>query len=102
MEFFRGKYYDGLKEEIQSIIDKRDEKRNSITLGGSSSSVLKRLSTKAFLKPFSCVGVLYGLCQFNGTAPLVVYMKNVFRDSGTTFDASLAPMLVGLIQVVTT
>ena len=89
-----------MKEELQLITEKRDEKKNGNNSGeGGVASLFLRLGSRAFLKPFSSVGVLYGLCQFNGTAPLVVYMKNVFQDSGTDFDASLAPMLVGIIQV---
>ena len=63
LEFFRGEAYD-ITEEMNEIVEKRDSKRTETN----SSSTLKRMtaSRKAFLKPFSCIGILYLLGSWTG------------------------------------
>ena len=76
--FFRGENYN-LDEEMKEIVQRRDEKRRMAALNGGNGFIWKRLCSRAFWQPFSCIGVLYGLSQFSGIQLLQVYTANIFR-----------------------
>ena len=44
--------------------------------------VLKRICSSAFLKPFTCVGILYSLAAWSGFSPLVTYTFEIL-DAAT-------------------
>ena len=57
--------------------------------------------SKSFFKPFSCVGVLYCLCEWNGISTMMMYMITILENSGSTVDPESAPIIVGSIRLFT-
>ena len=80
LEFFRGEAYD-ITEEMNEIVEKRDSKRTE-----NRTSTLKRMidSRKSFLKPFSCIGILYLLGSWTGFNSILVYMDTILKESGSS------------------
>lgn len=92
---------------MEEIIHKRKHKieaQNQSNSDGPTSCfmyTLKRLNSSSFYKPFACIGVLYGLTQFNGIPVLVTYLRNIFQESGSGIDPALGTIFVGLARVAT-
>lgn len=55
----------------------------------------------AFFKPFSCIGILYTLCEWNGISPVLIYMIHILEKSGSSIDAELSPIIIGGIRLIT-
>ena len=54
----------------------------------------------AFLKPFSCVGILFALSPWVGGNSLVVYMVYILQGTGSIIDPDLGVIIVGAIRVI--
>lgn len=100
LAFFRGKDYES---ELQDILflHKRKLASNRNVANSSFWKSCATLKTKSFLQPFSCVGTLYGICQFGGIPILILFMPGIFEQAGSTLDSFLASTLVMSIRVVT-
>ena len=61
--------------------------------------VLKRIFSRAFLKPFSCVGSLYLITTWHGFNCIIVYMISILDDTGSSFDIRLLEVLGVLLNV---
>ena len=96
-----GKDYD-IREELDEINQKHQSKLNNST-----NLTLKykvgRIFSMAFLKPFSCVGVLYSLTCWTGFDMFQTYMIETLQLSGANIwmDVGLMPTIVGIIGLVT-
>ena len=102
LQFFRGKEYYNIAEEINEIKGKHQSKlQDAQSL--SWKFQIKRIFSIAFLKPFSCVGVLYSLTTWTGFDILQTYMINVLEESGSSIwiNLSLVPTIVGMIGLIT-
>ena len=80
MEFFRGSDAPGLDEEINAIIESTSTTKckKDYTFGG-----LCQITTSSFLKPFSCIGILYLSYQISGYAAVSAYSNNYYENAGT-------------------
>ena len=92
----RGSNYD-VNEEFQEIVNKKKAKEvKGMTVWGT-------LCSKVFLKPFLRIGSLMMLTQWAGINVISAYMVNIFKQSGSSIDPALAPILVcGVQQVLAT
>ena len=103
LQWYRGPEYD-ITEEIEEIIQSKNEKNKQETYEPKKRgllSLLRVMASKTFLRPFSCAGVLYLMAQLTGVSTMVLYMTNIFQDSGSSIDPRLAPVIVAGIRVVT-
>ena len=101
LQFYRGKDYD-ITEELNEINQKHQSKLvNSTSLN--MSYKVKRIFSMAFLKPFSCVGVLYSLTCWTGFDIFQTYMIDTLELSGGSLwmDIGLMPTIVGILGLVT-
>ena len=96
LKFFRGKNYD-ISEEIDEIHKKHESKRANMPKK-SWKFVMGRLFSNAFFKPFSCVGVLAIVGTWTGYNSLIVYMIDIFRESGSALDPKLGAIIVGVLR----
>ena len=80
MEFYRGSFAPGLDEEVNAIVDGTSI-ANSKT--GFECGTLRQLTRASFLKPFSCIGVLYVSYQVSGYAAVSAYSNDYFENAGT-------------------
>ena len=102
LKFFRGQEYANINKELDEITEKHQSKlQDSETL--SWKFQIRRIFSVAFLKPFSCIGVLYSLTTWTGFDILQTYMINVLQESGSDvwINLSLVPSIVGVIGLVT-
>ena len=110
----RGAEYD-VDKELREIVEKKQKKEQ----GGGERSVLKSIFSKEFLLPFVKIGILMSLSQWAGINILSSYLVTVFevhtlflcpvivlivisakKESGSSLDPSLAPIMVSAIQLV--
>ena len=94
LKFFRNSN-ENLQIEFDEIAKKRLSKESKKNLCNSGQIFL----SSSFLKPFSCVGVIYMLGNLTGFEVLVIYMVPILRYTGSTVDPELAPIIIGTIRV---
>ena len=94
LKFFRGKNFD-ITNELNEIRHKHQEKVEK----SQEKAPWTKIFSMAFLKPFSCIGVLYCISTLHGFNCLLVYMVTIFEETGSTFDIELGPILVGSVRV---
>jgi hypothetical protein len=98
MQFYRGPDYD-VSKEFNEIRRKHQSKIENVTK--SWKGTLKRMASMAFLKPFSCIGILYLLGTWNGFNVIINYMITIIKESGSSIDPEICPIIVGSIRVLT-
>ena len=96
LQFFRGYDYD-ITEEFSEIEEKHESKK--VFQGTKKVPMIKSILSLSFLKPFSCVGVLFITAEFSGYQAFMSYMFRVLKDSGFTLDLGLGPIIVGCIRL---
>ena len=97
LQFFRGPNYD-TKEELREIELKHESKKNKKS-SHSWEFTIQRIFSLAFLKPFSCVGLLRIINTWSGSNCLLVYMISVLDESGSIVDPNVGPIFVGCSRV---
>ena len=100
MQFFRGKDCD-INEELKEIHERYKTKVEKQGGSQSGKSIFKKITSMAFFKPFSCVGILYTLCEWNGISPVLIYMIHILQKAGSSIDAELSPIIIGGIRLIT-
>ena len=98
LQFFRGPNYD-ITEEFEEIKEKR---RSKVELQGEKQSwnwTFQQLISSSFLKPYSCVGVLYILCDWSGFSAFSTYMIQILKGSGLSIDPRLGPITIGSVRL---
>ena len=55
--------------------------------------------SKSFLKPFSCVGILFIFSEWSGYNAFLNYMIEVLETSGFDLDPRIGPIIVGSIRL---
>ena len=79
MEFFRGSLDSGFEEEINAINESTSiSKSEKICAFGTFQHLTKAL----FLKPFSCIGVLFLSYHLSGYSVVSAYSNSYFEDAG--------------------
>lgn len=92
----------GFENELQDIISQNSDVKAK-SKGQTTSNFAhtwQTLKSQAFLKPLSCVGVLYGVCQFAGIPILIMYMPGIFEETGANMDPVLASVVVMSVRLV--
>ena len=98
LKFFRGGNYD-ISEEFNEIQSKHELKKNQNT-DQTWKFTISRLFSKAFFKPYSCVGMLFVFTSLSGLSNLLVYMIDILDESGSSIDPEIGPIIVGAARVV--
>ena len=99
LKFFRGPNYD-ITAEIDEIKEKRKSKVETQGEKISAKQILKNIFSKSFLKPFSCVGVIFVCSDWSGHNAFLTYMIKVLRDTGfTKSQAKIGPIIAGSIRL---
>jgi MFS family permease len=97
LKFFRGKDYD-ITDEINEIQQKHDSKQKGDT-NQTWKFIVKRLFSKAFLKPYSCVGILYLINTWSGFSQVQIFMIEILEKSGSRIDPKIAPIVTGFLRL---
>ena len=102
LQFFRGKTYNSIKEELDEIREKHESKLQDAEKFTWKFQV-QRIFSMAFLKPFIQAGVPYFLTTWSGFEILQTYMITVLQEAGSNIwiDLSVAPTIVGIIGFIT-
>ena len=95
LQFFRGKNYD-ITEELNEIRQRHEKKESSSQTW---KFVIKRIFSKAFLKPFSCIGILSIINTWGGFSQIQVFTIEILEKSGSSIDPWLGPMIAGFIRI---
>ena len=97
LKFFRGKNYD-IVDEISEIQEKHESKQKENT-NQTWIYILKRLFSKAFFKPYSCVGILYIVNNWGGFDQVQLFMIEILENSGSAIDPKIAPIVTGFLRL---
>ena len=62
--------------------------------------MLKTMLSKTFLRPFSCVGVIYVLSEFAGLEVIVTYAHSFLEDAGVKLDPGVAAVCIASMRFV--
>ena len=57
------------------------------------------IMSSKFLRPFSCIGVIYIVYQLSGFEVVYAYTENFFEESGVQLEPSLAALLAGKLTI---
>ena len=98
LKFFRGPNYD-ITEEIEEIKGKRKSKIENQGEKTSAKQTFNKIMSKSFLKPFSCVGILFIFSEWSGYNAYLNYMIEVLETSGFDLDPRIGPIIVGSIRL---
>jgi len=98
LQWYRGPTYDISKEYNELIEKKKTDKQSD----GGIRNLIKTVKSPTFLKAMMSGSVLMFCNQFTGIPSLIVFMTNVFKDSGSTVDPKLAPVIVTSVRVLFT
>jgi SP family facilitated glucose transporter-like MFS transporter 8 len=101
LQFYRGPNFD-IREEFDEIIQMKEANNMEFqTKGGNGScSSFRRLLSPAFFRPFMMVGIIQLLTNLGVYSILVFNMINIFKDAKSSIEPELAPVFVGVVQVV--
>lgn len=95
LQWFRGKNYSGVDDEIAEIKKAEDEQNkpeSKVSLG--------EIFTQAvYLKPFGVSLCLMAFQQLSGINEVVFYMNHIFEAAGSSIDPGLSNFIVNLMQV---
>ena len=93
LKFFRGFKYD-VNEELEEIHQRhlsKDKSQSCLWL-------LSRLFSKTFFQPFLCCGVLFLIFTITGFDTIVFYMVTILKETGSSIDPKVGPMIVGSVR----
>ena len=92
----RGNTYGSLDTELDEIISAKihDASAQSVL------DLIKILSSRAFMVPFSCVGAICILFRLSGFVVISHYTANCIEFSGTQFDPLSSSILIGAVRLV--
>ena len=100
LQFYRGSDYD-INEEFCEMQEKHLSKVTEQIKSSSWKWTLERFFSMAFLKPFSCAGILSVLSMACGTNVVSTYMFFILQESGSLINPNLAPIIVGTVCLIT-
>ena len=97
LQFYRGPNYDATFE-FNEIRKKEQEKLEMAY--HTKAFLLSRFCSKAFWKPFSCIGAIFFLQVFDGFAPLTMYLVTFMEETGSNFDPNSGPIYCSLFSIL--
>ena len=100
LEFYRGNQHN-VDEELFEISQNHESKLKNTS---NKSIAVEKILSLTFLKPFSCVGLLYIIFTWTGHFTFQVYMIIILReiassigsDNGSKIDADITPIIIGV------
>ena len=99
MEFYRGYGGPEVEEEVTQIIEITLHRQNN----GDKFRTLKRLATSSFLKPFSCIGILFLCWETSGFTVVVTYADDYLENFGAhALGYEMEAVLFGLVNFILT
>ena len=99
MEFYRGHGGPEVDEEVTQIIEITLHRQNN----GGKFRTLKRLATSSFLKPFSCIGILFLCWETSGFTVVVTYADDYLENIGAhALGYEMEAVLFGLVNFILT
>ena len=98
LQFFRNSDNDKLTEEINEIHQRKLEKLE--VQEKSWKITVEKLTSTTFLKPFSCVGVLWSLNMLSGFPALTNYLVSIMKEAGSEINPMLGPTIIGILGLV--
>ena len=99
MEFYRGYGGPEVDEELTQIIEITLHRQNN----GDKFTTLKRLATSSFLKPFSCIGILFICLEISGFTVVVTYADDYLENIGAqALGYEMEAVLFGLVNFILT
>ena len=79
IQFYRGAVSQGIEEEFKDIIENATMRKYK---EGYICGSLRQLTTPSFLKPFSCIGILYLFYNISGYGVVTAYSNDYFDYAG--------------------
>ena len=100
LEFYRGNQYN-VAEELLEISQSHESKLRNTS---NKSNTVQKLLSVTFLKPFSCVGLLYIIFTWTGHFNFQIYMIIILReiessigsDIASRIDSDITPIIIGV------
>ena len=100
LEFYRGDQYN-VAEELLEISQSHESKLRNTS---KKSNTVQKLLSVTFLKPFSCVGLLYIIFTWTGHFNFQIYMIIILReiessigsDIASRIDSDITPIIIGV------
>ena len=100
MEFFRGSASPGIDDEVNAIIESPSMKKRQEGYRGGS---LRKLTTISFLKPFSCIGIIYFCCSISGYGAVSAYSNDYFDNAGArAMSYGTDSVILGIVKCIFT
>ena len=100
MEFFRGSAAPEIDEEVNAIIESQS---NTKSQEGYRSGSLGKLTTISFLKPFSCIGIIYFCCSISGYVAVSAYSNDYFDNAGArAMSYGTESVILGIVKCIFT
>ena len=99
LQFFRGKSYN-ITDEYDEIQQKHESKQSQQSKNWLKFT-FKKIFSSAFLKPFSCIGIVLALNEWLGFGPLMTYIFEIFEETGCSVDPGIGLVIIASIRVVT-
>ena len=97
LQFFRHPEYD-VTDEIKEIYNRKSDIKSKDRK--SLNWIFSQCFSVKFWKPFSCIGIIWSLNMLSGFPALTNYLIPIMEESGSDFDPSLAPMIIGILRLV--
>ena len=95
LKFFRGINHD-TSAELEEIHQKHLSKKESQTF----SWIMRRLFSRAFFRPFLCIGMLEIIFMLSGFEVVMLYMHRILETTQSSIDPSLGPVITGVVRVI--
>ena len=100
MEFFRGSGAPGVEEEVNAIVDSTSITKNK---EGYRCGFLGHLTTIRFLKPFSCIGIIYFCQSISGYGAVIAYSNDYFENAGArAMSYGTDSIILGIVRCIST
>ena len=90
---------DNIDDELIEIQERHLEKI-LIKSNTSQTWIFKRLFSSAFLKPFSCIGVLPSLSILSGYSVLLNYLTEFMDEAGSNIDPKVGTLSIGILRIM--
>ena len=95
LKYFRRNYEDErVIDEFNEILEHYQQK-----LKLSHYDKVKIMCSRAFIKPFLCIGILYPLYEFSGTMVTTNYLQSLMIESKIELEPRTCSLILGLIRI---
>ena len=92
----RGNAYSSLETELEEIKSSKNLKAS----GNNFLELISIISSRVFLVPYACVGVLFILFRLSGFVVISHYTATYFEFTNTSFDPLSTPIIIGAVRLM--